>query len=537
MFAYANGRLSIATRTLATRSFAGSCTLQLLESTLRSIVKMDAFVTRVPKEPRLRKEPEKPRQYQQMRIQDMRRVVSVDKVHSLNAQLQLLVDSTNDEAIAKLLRQLQRLFVPLETLEETSVGKTVFRFRSHPSSDIVALADGLYRKWKQDAKDALLRRQRRTALGFEAGFGHGPELRKQRSSNGKALQSTPKVATASSVIRQSSDGVHVEALSSAGLNGDEYDIEADVSEWDAAAEAGAAARARADGGTVVGQTHRRRSSDDATAGSSSSLLPAAMHAGVKRHRSSGDALQDAAADAGELEGDEFDGDADRDADSSALDGVHVFDEDGDGGVCIDISESNGNDVVNEHRPHGSGGSGRHEHGDQHLQKRQAPAATTSSSSYSSGHVQSEPVSARSTFARNAADASASSAAALAAPDRVRERNGLASAAGQGYARSTSSAAERSNQQSAQSRHHHLHRHHDQGQQRGSSSVGGGVVQSSRQQQPVPAPLDTRAYLPPPPPPPPWSTSRSRSGSSSANGLPAGSAGKTAPTVKTDIDLV
>ena len=104
---------------------------------------MDAFVTTTAHPRRPPRAPSPPRQLTQLRIEDLKRVVPLDRVVAAKEQLLLLVDRApaNAQATAQVLQLLERLgsfAVALETLEDTGIGKAVYRFRNDADAAVAA---------------------------------------------------------------------------------------------------------------------------------------------------------------------------------------------------------------------------------------------------------------------------------------------------------------------------------------------------------------------------------------------------------------
>lgn len=215
---------------------------------------MDAFVTVVAAQPRQRaRSPE--RAFTQLRIQDLRRVASTDKVGALMAELKRAeADASSTAALVAALEAIGKVFMSLETLEETNAGIVVKRLSGHADGRVKELASTLYATWRADAKAAALRRAKRKSQ--EDAPAEGGKRRKSGASEG-----------ADDAIRRDAARDYMVA--------DDADFEAEVAAWDEAAvrAAGKPSGGRtANPGAVLASSSsssvmRRPGSNDSSSGS------------------------------------------------------------------------------------------------------------------------------------------------------------------------------------------------------------------------------------------------------------------------------
>ena len=146
----------------------------------------------------------------QLRIQDLRRVAPLDKVNTL---LDVLKSTGAAKDILDALGSLEKIYMSLETLEETNAGILVKKLSKHTDPAVSALATKLYEQWRSDAKAAALRRAKRQSQEAAAAGGG-----KRRKSGAAADDGDP--------CRDASRDYMV---------AEEMDLEAEVAEWDQAA--------------------------------------------------------------------------------------------------------------------------------------------------------------------------------------------------------------------------------------------------------------------------------------------------------------
>ena len=159
---------------------------------------MDKWVTKITKEPRIKKKsPEPERNFVQARIEDLRKVIPLKRIVELKEKLLELEtlaftnssistsssssSSTNpdshpndpsristdvESSILLQLHNLSSMYIALEILEETGIGKIIYRYRKHPNKEISELADTLYQKWRNDAKESIIQREKKQSLGI-----------------------------------------------------------------------------------------------------------------------------------------------------------------------------------------------------------------------------------------------------------------------------------------------------------------------------------------------------------------------------------
>lgn len=99
----------------------------------------------------------------QQRIDDLRKVVSVDKVEATKAAL---LEATDKNVILQRLRELSDMHIVLEVLEDSMVGKAVARFCKHSEPDVSSLASAIVQRWRSEARVAMDVRNRRMKKGL-----------------------------------------------------------------------------------------------------------------------------------------------------------------------------------------------------------------------------------------------------------------------------------------------------------------------------------------------------------------------------------
>ena len=120
---------------------------------------MDAFVTRTaPTEKRVKKIQKQDPVLTQLRIEDMRRIANLDTIRTRCKTLQSAVEIHD---IIAALKKLEKCLISLEILEESGIGRVIFRLSKHANHDVAGLATTLYLKWRDDAKSQHVQRKRK----------------------------------------------------------------------------------------------------------------------------------------------------------------------------------------------------------------------------------------------------------------------------------------------------------------------------------------------------------------------------------------
>lgn len=100
----------------------------------------------------------------QMRIDDMRRVSKLTTIERLCTELRACIGDTAAECPSDpsaILDQLDVHYISIDVLEETGIGRVIFRLsRQHENPAVRAKATALYVKWRADAAAAASRRHR-----------------------------------------------------------------------------------------------------------------------------------------------------------------------------------------------------------------------------------------------------------------------------------------------------------------------------------------------------------------------------------------
>jgi hypothetical protein len=178
---------------------------------------MDRFVTALPtaaKRKRAAAESPAPSMVQQ-RITDLRKVFSLDAMHRQTAMLKAAIDTNTPGAILPVLESLNSIFMSLEILEETGIGKLVYRLSRHSDCDVAAAAAALYSRWREDAKQSVMRREKKQGGGAR-----------------KAASRPAGSAAASSHVPAASAGVGLPGAAAVPFMLQDVDIETEMAAWD-----------------------------------------------------------------------------------------------------------------------------------------------------------------------------------------------------------------------------------------------------------------------------------------------------------------
>ena len=177
------------------------------------LIVMDKFVTFVPVSGKRRAaEPLEARpEMVQLQITDLRKVSSIDAIKRFAAALRRSTEEGSaPETVLPVLDQLKKCFVSVEILESTGIGQLVFRLTRHGDATVAAASTALYSVWREDAKQAVRRRQK------------------------LLKQATPGKARAGAAASEISG-----SLASSSFILQEVNIEREMAEWDDASARGA----------------------------------------------------------------------------------------------------------------------------------------------------------------------------------------------------------------------------------------------------------------------------------------------------------
>jgi len=177
----------------------------------------------------------------QVRIHDMKKVVNIDKVVEVKEKLLALIgrDPTDDnltERVVYFLERLKSFSISLEVLEETSVGKCVYRFRNDSSEKVAILAEEIYQMMKAKAQEGTERRLRHKSLGIDDVSVPTTKANKATKSHSGAFTSTPSVsalAVAAAATAASSSTGGIDWILQHG-GSQQRDVDADIEEWEKA---------------------------------------------------------------------------------------------------------------------------------------------------------------------------------------------------------------------------------------------------------------------------------------------------------------
>jgi hypothetical protein len=173
----------------------------------------------------------------QVRIHDMKKVVNVDKVIDVKDKLLALIgrDPSDDnitERVIFFLERLKSFSISLEVLEETSVGKCVYRFRSDPSIKVAALAEEIYQMMKAKAQEGTERRIRHKSAGIEDGAMPSSKVAKTRAGVFTSASAAAALAASAASSAASATGGVDWILQHGGSQ--QLDVDADIEEWEKA---------------------------------------------------------------------------------------------------------------------------------------------------------------------------------------------------------------------------------------------------------------------------------------------------------------
>ncbi len=184
---------------------------------------MDKFVVHIPASRREAKPKPAEKQKVQTRIEDMRKVVKLDRVHEIRAFIESAADSSDAGVVASLRASLRKLeteyFVSLECLEETKLGIIVSKLKKHSDDEVKASAARLISAWKKTAEDALHRRLRQEQAAAAAAAAAAPPEASSSSSSGRSLKRKREEPSESSAAQYSSRA----AEDSSGEEGNDHD--------------------------------------------------------------------------------------------------------------------------------------------------------------------------------------------------------------------------------------------------------------------------------------------------------------------------
>jgi hypothetical protein len=174
----------------------------------------------------------------QVRIHDMKKVVNVDKVIDVKDKLSALIgrDPSDDnltERVIFFLERLKSFSISLEVLEETSVGKCVYRFRSDPSIKVAALAEEIYQMMKAKAQEGTERRIRHKSAGIEDGAMPSSKVAKTRAGAFTSASAAAALAASAASSAASATTGGVDWILQHG-GSQQLDVDADIEEWEKA---------------------------------------------------------------------------------------------------------------------------------------------------------------------------------------------------------------------------------------------------------------------------------------------------------------
>lgn len=182
---------------------------------------MDKFVTKTPAPPRPARLPKAAPVYVQTRIEDMRHVVDLDSVRAAHAALS--APEADARALSRALADAESLYIALEILEETGIGRAVFKLTKHADAEISERARALFEKWRRDALTAWHRRKRREDSEAQRNGA------KRSAAGGGRVSGSASAGGGSGVLQRAAESAH------------DLDM-TEVEELEAAAAAGTAAR-------------------------------------------------------------------------------------------------------------------------------------------------------------------------------------------------------------------------------------------------------------------------------------------------------
>ena len=175
----------------------------------------------------------------QVRIHDMKKVVNVDKVVDVKDKLLALIgrdpsDEILTERVIYFLERLKSFSISLEVLEETSVGKCVYRFRNDSSSRVATLAEEIYQMMKANAQEGTERRIRHKSAGIEdESLPSSSKIAKTRTGAFTSAASAAALASAAATSAASATTGGVDWILQHG-GSQQLDVDADIEEWEKA---------------------------------------------------------------------------------------------------------------------------------------------------------------------------------------------------------------------------------------------------------------------------------------------------------------
>jgi len=175
----------------------------------------------------------------QVRIHDMKKVVNVDKVVDVKDKLLALIgrdpsDENLTERVIYFLERLKSFSISLEVLEETSVGKCVYRFRNDSSSRVATLAEEIYQMMKANAQEGTERRIRHKSAGIEdESLPSSSKIAKTRTGAFTSAASAAALAATAAASAASATTGGVDWILQHG-GSQQLDVDADIEEWEKA---------------------------------------------------------------------------------------------------------------------------------------------------------------------------------------------------------------------------------------------------------------------------------------------------------------
>jgi hypothetical protein len=96
----------------------------------------------------------------QLQITDLRKVSSIQAMQRQTAALKAASEDGTPKVLLPVLESLNSCFISLEILEETGLGKIMYRLSKHADAAVSSAALALYDRWRADAKQSVLLRER-----------------------------------------------------------------------------------------------------------------------------------------------------------------------------------------------------------------------------------------------------------------------------------------------------------------------------------------------------------------------------------------